>query len=665
MVKKINIIIITIMMLLLTSVCFGELPEFDFTYSNSPSDLSVNTDSVTRISNAKEMYEGHDMPLPNYIPHSVWDKLYIRNDTYNGPKFAGRHVPRYFDGERYTTLRTQGFNPENLTANEKDTMEQLALYVQHEKNTARDCELTTYLQTSKNLGEQPNFISSDDTTELYSVYYAYDMGYFYVPEIQDLFKANCEDTFTNYYASGDYLYFDSNTLTFRRHELIENLCDSDSDNFIMNYLVNAVALRIFYNVSSNQELAMTMYDDPTVTINTDGTCTKGVLDYFCYPESTVTDIYEIVDDWMITALSGMYVPQSCDATLTNLYSTDDYFRSCYNLVEELKTSQAEIIWSSLEKGSTLTPIAGLYTFISLSVNKIGLENRETYFSCQDYLSDKKKILCDMDDDTSSMYMKDVLWKHYKTTFDIERDSNLHPFNIESGAIKCDDESNQVYSIDFLKGTVEGWDGRFEPQQNSLLPNRILPLIVCDYSNSTKTTHNISFSYKVKINPLWAYTTGAHNTGDAYDINFIRYMFPEGANIVFNQNDASFEISSYYVVDDEDEKCAVSMNVEGATKMTDGIDTGISKADKFVKSVPEVLRKLEDIEIALYNSEKDSNDFFSTLTNISILARYIMILFFYMIEAVLFFVMFRMLIQVPITIIDRIKNIGKSKQGEDL
>jgi len=82
-------------------------------------------------------------------------------------------------------------------------------------------------------------------------------------------------------------------------------------------------------------------------------------------------------------------------------------------------------------------------------------------------------------------------------------------------------------------------------------------------------------------------------------------------------------------------------------------------------VPEVLRKLEDIEIALYNSEKDSNDFFSTLTNISILARYIMILFFYMIEAVLFFVMFRMLIQVPITIIDRIKNIGKSKQGEDL
>lgn len=629
--------------------------------SNDPewSDTAEENFDVTDLTlfgNEYDKYQGNFI-LPPYIPNGVWSKL----KTYNYTRSAaviGRHVPRYFDGEKYTDFRVDGFNPDNLTIEEKEAMDSINFIVQHESQEGGDssdtCELTAYFETTKNYGI-PKSYSDTDTTLLIEIPYAYDMGYFYIPEIRDIIAADCYNILDGLHPSV-IRRFCEGFIEGIGSSTLKNVIDSDVATFEnkTSYLESedGVGSRLLaydpYNLlgyvdpngySPSLELPCIYYP----AVEGSGYVT------FCYSEQDLRDAYSILDEWMIQFIKGLYVPRDCENALQDYANNNAYYKEALETTETSFYDNIMFVGSLFKFGlSAPGTIEGAsYQQQVYEIDKI--------VTSQIQIDDTRKKVCDIKKSYTPDIVEDLIWTHYRDTYKIQKGTNLYPFNIDRIDIRCHDNAQ--------------WEAYYYGDR--LLPNQQTPTIFCDYSNQINDEVNVGFKITLRHNPVWATVVGADTINEGYDTGYLKYLFATenilGTEFV-NYKSPNFDQiatlgETFKLNRSTSDGCFVYINVSQVGSFVEDIDDASNDAQGNAEGISNALDNQRTLQLSLLRSELEKNNFYGFLEIIAQLIFRLLIMVFYIIQILVFFWILKLLIDIPLGMLDAMSNLGKPSKGK--
>lgn len=627
----------------------------------------ISRDDIDRTYHSYKQYEGHNMPLPPYVPHSTWSKLKRINVSYGDTQVIGRHIMRFFDGNKYTNLREEGFEPDNLTEFEKSQMERMALETHVENNSAGECEMTAFLRTSDQFGS--NSISyDDDTYEIaWEIYYAYDLGYFYVPTIRNLLAPNIR----NILAGTEWSVRD-----FISKKIENEYFLSQGWSNYEEFLDLAITLRAgedftFYDGTATAEFIVydpygiygDMYDDADIITepSLERPCVAWIPEdgfyesYYCFTEQEHEDALLLLDIWLINLLNGNYQPPDCVDTLNTYANVNKVYADCLELTQQHSYTLLTLLEGALVYDFTYG-IVDMFTEESLSDLTRRLQ------MCQDYISDAKREFCDVVIDTDAVSIADVIWDYYRTDLEIRKGSNLYPFNIEAGRIKCSDESDDWDgSINYLTGAVKGFGVTENIGENSLYPNRILPTVFCDYSRYNYSSHNITIQYKIKHNPLFGLVAGAYTVDQAYSVDHLRDFFGDRLTTISIDDRDSAVWFETKVTMNESDGCLVYLTTDQANNTLNEVDDKlINPANNNANKFGEEIWKTLELELKLRKSENYQIEFLSVLVFIAQVMHRIFILIYYILSMVLFSGFLMLVMSIPYNILIGLRDLYKKK-----
>jgi hypothetical protein len=552
-------------------------------------------------------------------------------------KVVGMYVPRYFDGEQFTNMRIDGFNPRDLNVTEKAYLDEASLIVVPASNTQKKCNYVAYWQFARDF--TPDYGKGNRT--LYDVYYYYDLGYWYVSEIHDAFVKDCPYTFSSYSFQNSYY-----------SSLVRGMCDNGAD--YLNIGTNAQKigwLNYIFNASSYEESAMDLYyttANANKTLN--GKCYRtgrpfSSDDYYdCFSKEEYLDVMKIKDSWMMKVVNGNYIPQSSEYRIQGktldqyLFATDPRFKEC---ISYFTTNQMGFI--------------GLAVYeVNKVISKIPNSNQQ---QCDAYIQEKRASTIKLSGDWSREGVANMIWSHYKNDYNIPKGTNLYPFNIQYAGIRCkENDTWRTYQV------------------NPLSPNAQSPYVECNYSSSDPQVVNVGFNFQVKINPAFAMVSGSDSILESYNADYLRtlfqtYTFLSGNTTptinIKNYTDGA-TITAYFSVNrsKEDGCTYVFLTNQSATKITETLKDLTYEAQKNAENVPpEVPRQLE-VQVRLLKAEESKTEFFYYVDVIAKLVFRAFILFYYVVSIILFLYVIKLIIILPSQMINVMRSLGTSKKHRE-
>ena len=606
-------------------LCFSVFGETQGNYSSTPKE-GVQFEDLDLYGNIYTYYSGRGLKLPNYIPAYLSQEMYLRNISGN-KKIVGRYVPRYFDGETYTNFRTEGFNPRNLTDIEKSYLDEMSFTVTPDKTTNNKCNYIGYWQNSKSFVQNKLF---EENKTLLSVYYYYDLGYSYIPEIKTAFYSDCSEIYKYLYDGSDYIYLTA--YGFKKDPIINKWCDGVDDTYA-NPLrkVMAETLKIHYNATSYIDIATKMFNDVTTTKNYDGTCTlAGTLIHDCISETQLSNDIKERDDWMLDVMAGNYLPEliSYDGTIYGAGEIRNYFASIdpyFNYCQENYIANSINSWWSFKA------------------------SREK-LDCDNYMNDIVREQIGINEDWTQNGVESVIWDHYKNTYNIPTGTNLYPFNVKYTSIRCSEDQE--------------WT---QMPINPLNPNAQTPYVECNFSSTDAEVVNISFSFQIWLNPAFALVAGADSIQESYNTEYLQQMLSalqyDPKEITIKNYGGKIDIiSSFSVNRSKEDGCTfVFMTPNQVNKTIDAVDQALSQTQDNAERLPDEVIKALDAQIKLLRSEEKKSQFFFYIDIVAKLIFRGFVLLYYILSMACIFMILRLIFVIPTQIIKVMNNMGKSKQ----
>jgi len=633
-----KILLITMILLSIMSLIVFSQTE----YTDTPENAELDIYDLNLYDGYQE-YSNRNMNLPRYIPQYLGQELYLKGYSKYSKKIVGRYVPRYWDGEKYSNFRTDGYDPRNLTSDEIQMLDQITLNMYSNKDTANKCSYVIEFKTTKDV----NPTSVNDYKNLINIPYYYDMGYWYVPEIRDAFDDDCNrlyDQNTNdltpvvTFDGSTYYYFDVNEGELRKDIFVNKLCGKQTSLYLSTLQrINYEVLKTYYNSSSYIEVITELYNDVTSVKNTDGTCTlNSAITFDCISESQLIKDLKIKDDWMLKVISGNYIPYDVNylsytspQEITNyFYSTDIIYRNCVN-----NFNSETNLWDTIK-----------YLFNS--------EYKTQWDYCQNYIQDSVRVKIGIADDWTSKGVQSVIWKHYANTYLIQEGSNLYPYNIKFSGIRC--RENDTY---FNSGVF-----------NPLNPFAETPYVTCNYTTSDPEIVKVGYYFDVRINPVSAFVMGADSVSESYNTEYFRHVF-RNYDINISQINilnftGGFTIVSWVDLNRSKENGCTFLFVtnESVSKFVESVDTGNQGLQKEAERLPsEVIRQIE-VQLRLVKAEIEKAQFFFYIDIVAKLIFRMFILLYYCLSVVFLLYIIKVVMGIPNKMLEIIRNLGTSKHN---
>jgi len=588
------------------------------------------------------LYEGYEiysnretMSLPRYIPQYLGQELYLDGYSKYANKVVGRYVPRYWDGEKYTNFRTDGYNPDDLASDQIEMLDEISLNMYENKDTANKCSYVIEFKTTKDI----NPTTSKEYKNLLSIPYYYDLGYWYVPEINDAFSDDCIYLYDYLYDGSDYVYL--TPYGFKKDPLVNKWCSGSTQTYANPIRkVQSEVLKVYYNASSYIEIATKMYNDITTIKNYDGTCTlNSTLIHDCISETQLLEDIKTKDNWMMNIKSGNYIPYDINylsySTPQEIY---DYF---YDTDYIFKNCQDNYMSNGFSK------VAYLISFYLTDG-----EYAKNWDYCSYYIQNTIRPKLGVVSDWTIKGVDDVIWKHYSESYDIKYGSNLYPFNIKFSGIRCRENDSYFNS------------GVFNP----LNPFAETPYVTCNYTSADSQDVKIGFYFDVKVNPVFSLIAGADNIQEAYNTEYFRHVF-RNYDINLSQINilnftGGFTIVSWVDLNrSKEDGCSfVYLSNESVGNVVTSVDTGLKIAQKEAEKLPnEVIRQIE-VQLRLIKSEVSKTQFFFYIDVIAKLIFRMFILFYYCISLICILYIVKLCFKIPTKMLEVMRNLGTSKRN---
>lgn len=628
------IVIICALIVLFSFSATAYTKSYTMVYDQTPKEDFDFTD-LNLYQNINSEYANRDFPLPRYIPQYLGQQLYQKGLSTMDKKVIGSYVPRYFDGEKFTNMRIDSYSPIQLDDTEKAYLDEVSFVVAPSKDTSNKCNYVAYWQFTKDF--TPEYSTKNQT--LYDVYYYYDLGYWYVPEIKKAFEEDCKYIYSDYYYNG---YFFNG--------LVSSMCNKKPFTLLLQDIITYATLQNRYNESNPQIIAFKVFNDTNMTTpkfqaSLSGKCTlnlgsSNLTDLDCYSIGDYLDIIKRKDDWMRNVINGNYIPKSRQINGQNvetyLTANDNKYKTCKQ-------------YSIASKVNPFNDIVNPIAYINRVSKAISTKE-----DCQKYLQTKRESLLQISTDWTTNGVSSLIWKHYKNDYNIPQGTNLYPLNIKYAGIRCrENETWRTYQV------------------NPISPNAQTPYVECNYSNADPQIIKVGFNFDVKINPAFAMVSGSDSILESYNADYMRtllqtYTFLSGNNtptISIKNYTSGATITAYFLVNrSKTDGCTFTyMDNVSATKITERL-TDLSQAvQKNAEIVPpEVTRQLE-VQVNLLKAEAEKTQFFFYIDIIAKLIFRGFILFFYVVSIIMMIYLVKLTIVIPQHMIMVVHNLGRSKK----
>lgn len=616
-------LLLILLCVILSTNCFSvSQPKYSLVYNYTPKEDFDFTD-LSLYDNIYTEYSNRNFPLPRYIPQYLETDMFLKNKSTLGNKVIGIYTPRYFDGEKYTNFRIDSYNPRNLTDAEKGYLDRMSLSIDRTKTTDNKCNYMAYWSFTRDF--TPDY-SIDNSKIVYDVYYYYDLGYWYSDVIRDYFTNDCPYIYGSYMNNGQYT-----------NPLVEYYCKD------LSYRGTSFNSQLYskYNTSTLNDLAIKIYQDGTSTKLSNGKCIvpsiSNSTSFFCYSKSDYINIINIKDNWMMKMLSGNYIPQFLlynGKNLDNhLSSVDERYRTCKQQISQLSFG-----------GS---PTAGTFAFWYV----FDKSKLKTLQDCQIYVQAKREQLLKLTEDFTTTGVSDMIWKHYKESYNIPKGTNLYPLNIKYAGIRCrENETFKTYEV------------------KPINPNAQSPYVECNYSTTDPQVLKVGFVFDVRINPAFAMISGSDSILRSYDADYLKTMFQtiytlgNLTDIKISNYTSGSVITAYFLVNRSKENgCTfVYMDNTSTAKVTTQIVDVTQQVQKMAEVVPpEVTRQLE-VQVKLLKAEAEKTQFFFYIDIIAKLIFRGFVLFYYIVSVTMLLYIINLMIVIPKHIIEVMNLLGTSK-----
>lgn len=654
--KTITLILIVCMILLSINVFSAvNIPkEYALSYSETPDEQFDATD-LTKYGNVYSLYTGRNFPLPRYMPQYLELNGYLQNHSSMQQRVIGTYTPRYFDGDKFNNFITDMYSTYDLNETEKAYLDEASLTISPIKVSAGKCSYMAYWQNSRDFTED---YAIDSSKKLLDIWYFYDLGYWYVPEIRNAFELDCPFVYSDKHSPSKpaTYYYEDNTYGYVWDRYVMSMCGKDQSYFSVPVdTAYTMGVNSRYNASSMTDLAVKLYNDKTLNTTLaktlEGKCTvwnsyiSAYEDYYCFPQSVMIEDIQRKDDWMMNVMGGTYMPKylsyqgkTLDAYLS---STDAQFRDC-----------KQKYFSS--------PLQAIKDYYIVGFTDMNGQAYKDFYNCQSYLQAKRKLLVQLNQDFTAGGVQNMIWTYFKNTYNIEKGTNLFPLNIVLSGIRC--KQNDTWK-------------QYKPTPIS--PNSQTPYVECNYTSSDPEVISVGYRFDIFVNPVFSMISGSQTIQDSYSLEMLKNLFlkykiqlaqTNNQNVtqftmnILNQSAGGSIVSSFSMNRSKENGCTfVFKTYDQANKTINQFNDLANKVQQDAEDKPaEIIRELQ-VQIRLLKSEVDKTDFFFYIDVIAKLVFRAFILFYYTISIIMFLYVIKLCILIPSTIIKVMQGIGTSKK----
>lgn len=618
--KKIMILIIVTV--LICNFINADVPSFNtYEYDINDNEPILMSELNSYETNSYEYYTGRDFILPKYVPLSTWQKLYKNNvSIITG---IGMHIPRFNFGDELTDFRYSFYDLDKLDEFDKKNLDHLRIIEHNYNDNEGRCNINVFASTTDNYGNQGFYSSTQNRTKnMVDIPFAYDLGYFYVPEIRNWFEEEFDIILEGVptdirNAFLEMVLFDSNKFS---KTIEQGIGIYEENQTFLNYYYGPGSYVVDIGPTNEYErcgIYSTLFGE--------------VFDGICFSENELIESYKKIDNWMINLLyyEG-YKPSECDKKIESAIKDARYY--------ECK--------QKLNNPPQMGLILGLINYFF----------GEDFKKCKEHIKNVESEICDEVPLTSDE-VRDLIWDWYRNRHEIPKGTNLYPFNIEKMGVKCDTNDTIMYVTRPFQPTKIGKD--------KLDPFAELSTVKCDYTDDPGI-HNISIKIFFKNNPLFSAVAGAADASEAYDFSEIEQLgnFYNTFNTSVNYGTDTFSIDFTHSIDtSKDNGCYVYFTEEQAGNVITKVTDVVNEINEEIEQISKEEQSMIDIELKVQKSEPVQIEMFGIFINSVRFVHRIFIVIYYLIGGFLIFTMFGLIIDIPFQITKTIKNLFNKKKNE--